>query len=62
MTDIETRAYVEVLLLTLHFMLTSAPAVSNKAAHMTASTLLLAAAYIKAVRPSWYEYNKKIYY
>ena len=48
MTDIETRAYVEVLLLTLHFMLTSAPAVSN---NMTASTLLLAAAYIKAVRP-----------
>ena len=51
MTDIETRAYVEVLLLTLHFMLTSAPAVSNKAAHMTASTLLLLAAFIKAVQP-----------
>ena len=60
MTDIETRAYVEVLLLTeVHFMLTSAPAVSN---NMTASTLLLLAAYIKAVQPSWYEYNKKIYY
>ena len=58
MTDIETRAYVEVLLLTLDFMLTSAPAVSN---NMTASTLL-AAAYIKAVAPLWYEYNKKIYY
>ena len=59
MTDIETRAYVEVLLLTLHFMLTSAPAVSN---NMTASTLLLLAAYIKAVQPLWYEYNKKVYY
>ena len=46
MTDIETRAYVEVLLLTLHFMLTSAPAVSN---NMTASTLLYMAAHIKAV-------------
>ena len=46
MTDIETRAYVEVLLLTLHFMLTSAPAVSN---NMTASTAPLLAAYIKAV-------------
>ena len=46
MTDIETRAYVEVLLLTLHFMLTSAPAVSN---NMTASTLLRMAAHIKAV-------------
>ena len=59
MTDIETRAYVEVLLLTLHFMLTSAPAVSN---NMTASTLLQMTAYIKAVQPLWYEYNKKIYY
>ena len=59
MTDIETRAYVEVLLLTLHFMLTSAPAVSN---NMTASTLLHVAAFIKAVQPPWYEYNKKIYY
>ena len=59
MTDIERRAYVEVLLLTSHFMLTSAPAVSN---NMTASTLLLAAAYIKAVPPLWYEYNKKVYY
>ena len=59
MTDIETRAYVEVLLLTSHFMLTSAPAVSN---NMTASTLLLMAAHIKAVKPPWYEYNKKIYY
>ena len=59
MTDIETRAYVEVLLLTLHFMLTSAPAVSN---NMTASTLLYRAALIKAVQPPWYEYNKKIYY
>ena len=48
MTDIETRAYAEVLLLTGHFMLTSAPAVSN---NMTASTLLLVAAYIKAVQP-----------
>ena len=46
MTDIERRAYVEVLLLTLHFMLTSAPAVSN---NMTASTLLCMAAHIKAV-------------
>ena len=59
MTDIETRAYVEIPLLTLHFMLTSAPAVSN---NMTASTLLLAAAHIKAVQQLWYEYNKKIYY
>ena len=59
MTDIETRAYVEVLLLTLHFMLTSAPAVSN---NLTASTLLQMAAHIKAVQPPWYEYNKKIYY
>ena len=59
MTDIETRAYVEVLLLTLDFMLTSAPAVSN---NMTASTLLYMAACIKAVPPLWYEYNKKIYY
>ena len=59
MTDIETRAYVEVLLLTLDFMLTSAPAVSN---NMTASTLLYMAAYIKAVKPHWYGYNKKIYY
>ena len=59
MTDIETRAYVDVLLLTLHFMLTSAPAVSN---NMTASTLLWAAAHIKAVTPLWYKYNKKIYY
>ena len=59
MTDIETRAYGEVLLLTLDFMLTSAPAVSN---NMTASTLLWMAAYIKAVWPPWYEYNKKIYY
>ena len=59
MTDIETRAYVEVLLLTLHFMLTSAPAVSN---NMTASTLLCMAAFIKAVSPHWYEYNKKMYY
>ena len=48
MTDIETRAYVDVLLLTLHFMLTSAPAASN---NMTASTLLRMAAYIKAVQP-----------
>ena len=48
MTDIETRAYVEDLLLTLHFMLTSAPAVSN---NMTASTLLCMAAFIKAVSP-----------
>ena len=49
MADIETRAYVDVVLLTIgHFMLTSAPAVSN---NMTASTLLLAAAYIKAVPP-----------
>ena len=48
MTDIETRAYVEVLLLTLHFMLTSAPAVSN---NMTASTLLQMAAHIKTVQP-----------
>ena len=46
MTDIETRAYAEALLLTLDFMLTSAPAVSN---NLTASTLLLAAAHIKAV-------------
>ena len=46
MTDIETRAYEEVLLLTLDFMLTSAPAASN---NMTASTLLHMAAYIKAV-------------
>ena len=47
MTDIETRAYVEVLLLTeVDFMLTSAPAVSN---NMTVSTLLLRAAFIKAV-------------
>ena len=59
MTDIETRAYVDVLLLTLHFMLTSAPAVSN---NMTASTLLHVAAFIKAVWPPWYEYNKKISY
>ena len=59
MTDIETRAYVEVLLLTLHLLLTSAPAVSN---NMTASTLLHMAAHIKAVWPPWYEYNKKIYY
>ena len=59
MTDIETRAYVEVLLLTLDFMLTSAPAVSN---NMTASTLLCMTAHIKAVKPYWYEYNKKIYY
>ena len=60
MTDIETRAYVEVLLLTeVDFMLTSAPAVSN---NMTASTLPLLAAHIKAVQPFWYEYNKKIYY
>ena len=59
MTDIETRAYVEVLLLTLHFMLTSAPAVSN---NMTVSTLLHMAAYIIAVKPLWYGYNKKIYY
>ena len=59
MTDIETRAYVEVLLLTGHFMLTSAPAVSN---NMTAFTLLHVAAFIKAVPPCWYEYNKKIYY
>ena len=58
MTDIETRAYVEIPLLTLHFMLTSAPAVSN---NMTASTLLLPTAFIKAVQ-SWYGYNKKIYY
>ena len=43
MTDIETRAYVEDLLLTLDFMLTSAPAVSN---NMTASTLLRMAAHI----------------
>ena len=48
MTDIEIRAYVEVLLLTLDFMLTSAPAASN---NMTASTLLQMAAYIKAVPP-----------
>ena len=49
MTDIEIRAYVEVLLLTeVQFMLTSAPAVSN---NMTASTLLLLAAFIKAVQP-----------
>ena len=48
MTDTETRAYVEVLLLTGHFMLTSAPAVSN---NLTASTLLCKAAHIKAVRP-----------
>ena len=46
MTDIETRTYVEVLLLTLDFMLISAPAVSI---NMTASTLLLMAARIKAV-------------
>ena len=46
MTDIETRAYEDVLLLTLDFMLTSAPAVSN---NMTASTLLYWAAFIKAV-------------
>ena len=46
MTDIETRAYVEVLLLTLFFMLTSAPAVSN---NMTASTLVWMTAHIKAV-------------
>ena len=60
MADIETRAYVDVILLTIgHFMLTSAPAVSNI---MTASTLLCMAAYIKAVQPHWYEYNKKIYY
>ena len=47
MTDIETREYVEVLLLTLHLMLTSAPALSN---NMTASTLLLPTAFIKAVQ------------
>ena len=35
MTDIETRAYVEVLLLTSAFMLTSAPALSN---NMTTSS------------------------
>ena len=47
MADIETRAYVDVILLTIgHFMLTSAPAVSN---NLTASTLLCKAAYIKAV-------------
>ena len=46
MTGIETRAYVDVLLLTLHLMLTSAPAVRN---NMTASTSLCMTAYIKAV-------------
>ena len=41
-----SRVEAVLLLLTLHFMLTSAPAVSN---NMTASTLLLRAALIKAV-------------